>query len=59
MQYLGTSFSLVLGAWRLRFSVALEDAPDGPGETGPSRPRQHHLYACDDDGAFAGRRSAR
>jgi hypothetical protein len=28
MRYFGTSFSLTLGAWRLRFSLDLEDAPD-------------------------------
>ncbi|MBD5656736.1 MAG: hypothetical protein IAI50_16375 [Candidatus Eremiobacteraeota bacterium] len=28
MKYLGTSFSLTLGAWRLRFSFDVEDAPD-------------------------------
>jgi hypothetical protein len=28
MKYMGTSFSLTLGAWRLRFSFDLEDAPD-------------------------------
>ena len=27
MQYMGTAFSVTLGAWRLRFSLALEDAP--------------------------------
>jgi hypothetical protein len=28
MQYLGTAFTLTLGAWRIRFSFFLEDAPD-------------------------------
>jgi hypothetical protein len=28
MQYLGTAFTLTLGAWRIRFSLFLEDAPD-------------------------------
>ena len=28
MRYLGTNFSLVLGAWRLRLVLALEDAVD-------------------------------
>ena len=28
MRYLGTNFCLTLGAWRLRFVLALEDAPD-------------------------------
>jgi hypothetical protein len=30
MRYLGTGFSLTLGAWRLRLSIDLEDAPDDP-----------------------------
>ncbi|MEO6990537.1 MAG: hypothetical protein ABI346_08990 [Candidatus Baltobacteraceae bacterium] len=29
MRYLGTSFSLTLGAWKLRLRVDLEDALDG------------------------------
>jgi hypothetical protein len=28
MQYLGTAFTLTLGAWRIRFSFFVEDAPD-------------------------------
>ena len=28
MQFFGTTFSLVLGAWRLRFSIALEEDVD-------------------------------
>jgi hypothetical protein len=28
MQYLGTAFTITLGAWRIRFSLFLEDAPD-------------------------------
>ena len=28
MQFFATTFSLVLGAWRLRFSIALEDDVD-------------------------------
>ncbi len=28
MRYLATSFSLVLGAWRLRISIDLEDDPE-------------------------------
>jgi hypothetical protein len=28
MRYLGTSFSLVLGAWRLRVSIDLDDDED-------------------------------
>jgi hypothetical protein len=28
MRYFGTGFSLTLGAWRLRISIDLEDAPD-------------------------------
>lgn len=38
MRYLGTNFSLTLGAWRLRFVLALEDAPEGadPTEDAPA-----------------------
>ncbi len=28
MKYLGTSFSITLGAWRVRFSLDVEDAPE-------------------------------
>jgi hypothetical protein len=28
MRYLATSFSLVLGAWRLRIAIDLEDDPE-------------------------------
>jgi hypothetical protein len=28
MRYLGTGFSLTLGAWRLRISIDVDDAPD-------------------------------
>ena len=28
MQYFASGFSLTLGAWRLRISIDLEDAPD-------------------------------
>ena len=28
MQYLGTKFSVTLGAWRVRFAFAVEDAPE-------------------------------
>ena len=28
MKIIGTSFSLTLGAWRVRFSLDIEDAPD-------------------------------
>jgi hypothetical protein len=38
MRYLGTGFSLTLGAWRLRLSIDIEDAPDEPlVEALPSR----------------------
>ena len=30
MQYFGSGFSLTLGAWRLRVSIDIEDAPDEP-----------------------------
>jgi hypothetical protein len=39
MRYFGTAFSLTLGAWRLRFSLDLEDAPDEGVK--PS----HHVHA--------------
>lgn len=32
MQILGTNFSLTLGAWRLRFLLALEDADEPPAQ---------------------------
>jgi hypothetical protein len=37
MRYLGTAFSLTLGAWRLRVSIDLEDAPldDAPAAAVP------------------------
>jgi hypothetical protein len=28
MKYIGTNFSLTLGAWRIRFLFAIEDEPD-------------------------------
>jgi hypothetical protein len=31
MRYLGTGFSLTLGAWRLRISIDVDDAPDESG----------------------------
>jgi len=39
MKYFGTSFSLTLGAWRLRFSLDLDDAPDD------SLKPAHHVHA--------------
>jgi hypothetical protein len=50
MQYLGSSFALVLGAWRLRVQFALEDAV----EERPASNRAaewaapHHLMAVGD-----------
>ncbi len=43
MHYLGTNFSLTLGAWRLRFVLALEDAPDGR-ESGDDSAGDHPAY---------------
>ena len=43
MQYLGTNFSLTLGAWRLRFVLALEDAPDAEPAAEAAPP--HHEAA--------------
>ncbi len=37
MRYLGSNFSLVLGAWRLRVSFALEDDIDETAEAVTSR----------------------
>ncbi len=37
MRYLGSSFSLVLGAWRLRVSFALEDDIEETSEALTSR----------------------
>lgn len=41
MEILGTNFVLTLGAWRLRFVLAVEDA-DPPLSSGRLRP-PHHL----------------
>jgi hypothetical protein len=32
MKYLGTSFSLTLGCWRLRIRIELDDEPEDSGE---------------------------
>lgn len=50
MQYLATSFSLVLGAWRLKFAVAVEDAlEDEPRQrTVGAAPATHHLRVLED-----------
>jgi hypothetical protein len=43
MQYVGTAFSVTLGAWRLRFSLSLEDAPNecaARSRTAPAQLRQ-------------------
>lgn len=37
MRYLGSNFSIVLGAWRLRVSFALEDDVDDAPEPVTSR----------------------
>ena len=34
MEFMGTTFSITLGSWRLRFSLALEDVDE-------RAPRQH------------------
>jgi len=40
MQFIGTKFSITLGAWRLRFVLALEEADDDfPG----GRRAPHHV----------------
>jgi hypothetical protein len=47
MQYIGTRVSLTLGAWRLRFVLALEDAPeevaDGDESTRRVAPRDRQV----------------
>ena len=45
MHYLGTNFSLTLGAWRLRFVLALEDAPDDDEAAPPAGRTPHHEAA--------------
>jgi len=40
MEFLGTKFSITLGAWRLRFVFALEEARD---ERTRAPQRSHHL----------------
>jgi len=40
MEFLGTKFSITLGAWRLRFAFVLEEACD---EVPPQGKRVHHV----------------
>ncbi|MBV9149999.1 MAG: hypothetical protein JO024_09040 [Candidatus Eremiobacteraeota bacterium] len=40
MEFIGTKFSITLGAWRLRFVLALEEAND---ERRPDKLRPHHV----------------
>ena len=40
MEYIGTKFSITLGAWRLRFVLALEEATD---ERRAEIRRPHHV----------------
>lgn len=59
MSYLGTSFCLTLGAWRLRLQIALEDAPDDAVVPNPGRSQReswppHHVRV---DSRAAGRRA--
>lgn len=46
MEILGTSFTLSLGAWRLRFLVALEDTDALPQ---PKTPPPHHVRVTRDN----------
>jgi len=46
MEILGTSFTLSLGAWRLRFLVALEDTDTAPQ---PKTPPPHHVRVLHDN----------
>ena len=41
MQYLGTKFSITLGAWRVRFAFAVEDALEPVRVSG--RPKETRL----------------
>ena len=40
MEYIGTKFSITLGAWRLRFALTLEEAKD---EMPRDTRRPHHV----------------
>lgn len=51
MEILGTSFTLSLGAWRLRFLVALEDS-DTDAVVQPKTPPPHHVRVIR-DGEYA------
>lgn len=46
MEILGTTFTLSLGAWRLRFVLALEDADAPPP---PKTPTPHHVRVIPDN----------
>jgi len=56
MEFIGTKFSITLGAWRLRFMLALEEASD-------ERPRDvrrpHHVTMPRGTSASSARRAAR
>jgi hypothetical protein len=49
MKIFGTAFSLVLGAWRLRIAIDLDDETFGPpaqpvtSRYSSSEPRKHHI----------------
>ncbi len=46
MEILGTSFTLSLGAWRLRFVLALEDSDAAPAAKVPP---PHHVRVVPDN----------
>jgi hypothetical protein len=52
MRYFGTAFSLMLGAWRLRINIDVEDAPDD------SIKPAHHLQAARTSDTRAARTSS-
>lgn len=46
MEILGTTFTLSLGAWRLRFVLALEDSDSAPAS---KMPPPHHVRVIPDN----------
>jgi hypothetical protein len=57
VRYLGTNFCLTLGAWRLRFVLALEDAPDD--DESPNAERPQYRSRTEQRGAGAARVDSR
>ncbi len=48
MEIIGTNFTLALGAWRLRFVLAIEDTDVAPPATQRGRP-PHRLRVVPED----------